>query len=229
MKKINYLQLLNLINLCLVSLPLLSVRAESKRETNSNSQDKIVFLEEFEPPGDAKPKDTGVGGSRNGLRCAAEEETIRALIPKGNFGLTLQKNPTVYLYLPQTSATQVVLAFQDEAGTQYARTFLPIETNENNIAGFSLPKDKITLKAGKNYQWKISIVCSEYLKPGDPTFTGWIQRVEATNIQEQLSNKTVEEQIQYFSKHGYWYDLLDRLARNSLNDWQQVLELELNN
>lgn len=89
MKKINYLQLLNIISLCLLSLPLVSVRAESKKETNSNSRDKIVFLEEFEPPGDAKPKDTGVGGSRNGLRCNTEEETIRALIPKENFGLTL--------------------------------------------------------------------------------------------------------------------------------------------
>lgn len=218
------------ISLCLVSLPILSVSAKSEQKdrTNSEPEEKIVFLDSFEPPGDDKPKNTGVGGSRNGLKCNPEEQPIRALMPKDNFGLTFQENPNIYLYLPQTSATQIVLAIQDEAGTQYARAFLPIETN-HNIASFALPQDKMTLTPGKNYQWKISVVCGEYVKPGDPAFTGWVQRVESIDTQKQLGFNTTEEQIKYFAQHGYWYDLLNAIAtENLLDNWQQILESELN-
>lgn len=216
-------------SLCLMSSVLVSVRAESKKEnTNTNSDQKIVFLDNFEPPGEGKPKDTGVGGSRDGKRCSAAQRPIRALMPKGNFGLTFQAQPNIYLYLPETSAKQVVLAVQDEAGTEYARTFLPIEIN-NNIASFALPQTKISLTPGKNYQWKISVICGEYLKPGDPTFSGWVQRVKSIDTQKQLGEKTANEQIQYLGQHGYWYDLLDAIARNSSDNWQQVLELGSNN
>ena len=207
-------------------------------QTQGDSKDKIVFIDEFDPPGDDKPKDTGAGGSRDGLRCNPDEQPIRALMPPGNFGLTTKAQPTIYLHLPQTSAKQVVIAIQNEAGKNYQRAFLPIETN-NNVASFSLSKNTINLELGRNYQWKVSVICGEHLKPGDPTFSGWIQRVEPTAIQKQLSDRTIEEQIQYFGEHGYWYDLLDAISlytkryplerqrsANALQDnWQQILEL----
>lgn len=229
MRKLNYFLRLKTIaiSLCLVLLPLLPVKAESEQSNkkDSDSEEKIVFLDGFEPPGDDKPKDTGAGGSRDGSRCDSEEQPISALMPKGNYGLTSKAQPNIYLYLPETSATQVVLAFQDEAGTEYARAFLPIEA-DNNVASFALPQDKMPLKAGKNYQWKISVVCGEYLKPGDPKFSGWVQRVEPTDTQKQLGLDTTEEQMRFLGEHGYWYDLLDAIALNpTLNDWQQVLEL----
>ncbi|MEM7591044.1 MAG: DUF928 domain-containing protein [Cyanobacteria bacterium P01_A01_bin.83] len=202
-----------------------SLFAESKTQptkNDSDSEEKIVFIDEFDPPGDDKPKDTGAGGSRDGLRCNPNEQPIHAIMPPGNFGLTTKVKPNIYLYLPQNSAKQVVLAIQNENKTIYERAFLPIETN-NNIASFSLPKNKLNLEADKNYQWKISVICSEHPKPGDPTFTGWIQRVEPTAIQKQLNNKTNQERIQYFAENGYWYDLLDAVA--SQNNWQQILEI----
>ena len=228
MKKLNHFLWLKSIafSLCLILLPLLSVKAELEQgeKKDSNSEEKIVFLDDFEPPGDDKPKDTGAGGSRDGSRCNTNEQPIRALMPQGNYGLTSKAQPNIYLYLPLTSAAQVVLAFQDEAGIEYARAFLPIETN-NNIASFALPKAQMPLKAGKNYQWKISVVCGEYLKPGDPTFTGWVQRVEPTDTQKQLV-ADINEQIRSLAEQGYWYDILDAIVNsNSSNGWQQVLEL----
>jgi len=218
-----------LFSFCLILLSLSSSRAESKPEkADSDSQEKIVFLDDFDPPGDDKPKDTRVGGSRDGARCNHNEQPIQALMPQGNFGLTLKEQPAIYFYLPQTPATQVVLAIQDEAGTEYNKAFLPIETN-NNIASFSLPKDKMTLKPGKNYQWKISVICGEHLKPGDPTFSGWVQRVEPTNTQKQLAANTNNEKIRTLAEQGYWYDMLDAIStNNSLANWQQIVELGSN-
>ena len=231
------------LSLCLISLPSLLVQAESEQndKEDTSSNEKIVFLDSFEPPGDDKPKDTGVGGSRNGAKCNANEQPIRALMPQGNYGLTSKAQPNIYLYLPQTSATQAVLSFQDEAGTKYARAFLPIET-DLDIASFALPKAKMPLQAGKNYQWKISIVCGEYLKPGDPTFTGWVQRVKSTDTQKQLGFDTTNEQIRSLAEQGYWYDMLDAISlyakqyplrrqrfanvtSNHLDIWQQIIDL----
>lgn len=208
MKSLICFQLLKniIIGACLILVPSALILAESQ-ETDSNSEEKseekIVFIDDFEPPGDDKPKDTGAGGSRDGKRCNVDEQPIRALMPQGNFGLTSKEQPNIYLHLPQTSAIQVVLAMQDEAGTEYARAFLPIEI-DRNIASFALPENKMSLQAGKNYQWKISVVCDEHLKPGDPTFTGWVQRVETTNARKQLNNKAPNEQIQYLGQYGYW-------------------------
>ena len=230
MKRLNYCQYLGnfTLSLCLTSLALSSVKAESKKEeTNSDSKKKIVFLDDFEPPGDDKPKDTGAGGSRDGAKCNTDEQPIRALMPKGNYGLTSKPQPNIYLHLPQTSAKQVVLAIQDEAGTEYERAFLPIETN-NNIASFSLTHNKMTLQADKNYQWKISVVCGEHLKPGDPIFTGWVQRVKPSNPNKLLDDNG--EQIRYLGEQGYWYDMLDAISlrqRSAIalqDNWQQVLE-----
>ncbi len=211
------------ISICILPLLWQPAFAETKTKptkTDSDSEEKIVFIDEFDPPGDDKPKDTGAGGSRDGLGCNPNEQPIRALMPPGNFGLTTKAQPTIYLYLPQTTAKQVVIAIQNENRTVYKRAFLPIEIN-NNIASFFLSKNIINLEAGKNYQWKISVICDEYLKPGDPTFSGWLQRVEPTTIDKQLNNKNSNEQIQYFAEHGYWYDLLDVISLH--NNWQQVL------
>ena len=212
-----------LIAIYILSLLGRSVKAELEIKpikNDSDSEEKIVFNDDFDPPGDDKPKDTGAGGSRDGLRCNPDEQPIRAIMPPGNFGLTTKAQQNIYLHLPETSARQVVLAIQNENKTIYERSFLPIETN-NNIASFSLPKNQLNLEAGKNYQWKISVICGEYSKPGDPTFTGWIQRVEPTAIQKQLSNKTSKEQIQYLAENGYWYDLMDKIYLQ--NNWQKIL------
>lgn len=189
----------------LLALP---AQAESKLENKSASLPKqLVFQENFNPPGDGKPKDTSSGGSRDGLRCSQNEQSIQPLMPKRNYGLTLSERPAIFVYIPETSARKIVLAFRAETG-DYKRAFLPITTRAG-IVSFTLPDQESPLAVGKNYQWSVVVVCGETVQPDDPVVSGWVQRVaRSPQIESELRQKTAIEQAMWYSANGYWYDLL---------------------
>lgn len=197
-----------------------STRAESIPRTNLP---KPTIQAKFKPPKTSKPKDTSGAGSRDGLRCA-NEGTIQALMPRGNFGLTYEERPSIYIKLPrQTKAQRVVIAFQDEARKSYQRAFLPI--NSGGIVRFSLPSDQKALVPGQNYQWSLAVVCGNSLQPDDPIFQGWVQRVELTpSVEKQLKQKSIIGQITWFAEEGFWYDMLDRIIKARL---QRPLDAQL--
>ncbi|MBW4505924.1 MAG: DUF928 domain-containing protein [Scytonematopsis contorta HA4267-MV1] len=171
--------------------------------------DSIVFRANFDPPGDPEPKKgTSGGGSRDGSRCLASEQPIKPLMPKRNFGLTFEEHPSVFVYLPKTSAKRALLVFKDETGKYYEKTFIPI-TNSGGIVSFTQPKDKPPLSVGKNYQWSVVIICGSNVQPDDPTFNGWVQRVEKTSeINRELSEKNAIWKAKWYGERGYWYDML---------------------
>ncbi len=212
----------------------LPAQAQLELETRSSTlPERLVFQENFDPPGDGEPKDSSGAGSRDGLRCSPEEQQIRPLMPKRNYGLTLQERPSILVDLPKTSAQQVVLTLQDEAGEYYERAFLPI-TNAAGIVSFTLPDQKSPLAVGKNYQWSLVVVCGETVQPDDPIFRGWVQRVARTSeLESELGQKSVIEQAALYGAKGYWYDMLMVMAqaRRSHPDdtqltalWRNLLE-----
>ncbi|MEH2324663.1 MAG: DUF928 domain-containing protein [Nostoc sp.] len=180
---------------------------------------QFVFQETFEPPGEPKPKSETVGaGSRDGLRCSENEQPIKPLMPKHNFGLTFQDHPPVFISLPKTSAQKVVLTFKDETGNYYERTFLPITTN-GGIVSFTQPKDKTPLTVGKNYEWSLVVVCGKTVQPDDPTFKGWVQRVaKTTKVDKELSQLTTISQANWYAQRGYWYEMLMTIEKANKAD-----------
>lgn len=214
--------------------PSLPTHAQSKLGIRSASiPQRIIFQENFEPPGEGEPQDTSGAGSRDGLRCSQDEQPIRPLMPKRNYGLTLEEHPSIFVDLPETSARQVVLTFQDETGESYERAFLPI-ADRTGIVSFTLPADKPPLAVGKNYQWSLVVVCGETVQPDDPIFRGWVQRVaRSPELERTLAQKPAIEQAVWYAEQGYWYDLLAVMAqarRSHPNDanltklWQDVLD-----
>ncbi|GAB4525542.1 MAG: hypothetical protein Tsb0014_05010 [Pleurocapsa sp.] len=220
-----------IINLCLCfSVANYSVEAQSNDVKNPTLEREIYF----EPPEDGDTPETVGGGTRdpNQLRCSAEESNIQGIMPPGNYGLTSQEHPTVFFYLPQTSAKQVVLAFQDETEDYHQVAFLSIP-QDSKIVKFNLGKDRPPLEAGKLYKWKLALVCGEMPDVEDPKLEGWVKRVNLNTIETNLDNKTALERADWYAKHGYWYDLLVEIEKakninsedNTLNSaWQSLLE-----
>ena len=211
----NYL--LAFLTICLfleiLLIPGLPAKAQSELKTRSYTSQRIIFKEDFDPPGNGGPKDSTGAGSRGGQKCSQNEQQIRALMPKRNYGLTLEERPSIFVDLPKTSAKQVVLAFQDETGKFYQRAVLPITTNAR-IVDFSLPVEKQALVVGKNYQWSLVVVCGQSVQPDDPMLRGWVQRVARTpQLERELRQKSVIEQAMWYGESGYWYDILKVLAQ----------------
>ena len=207
------LRFLNLSLLSIIAIYALPTQAQSRLGSNANSLSKeIVFQDAFEPPGEPEPKETKGSGSRDGGKCSPSEQKIKPLMPKRNYGLTLQKLPPVFVNLPKTKARKVMLSFRDEAGEYYQRAFLPITAN--GIVNFSLPEDKPALKVGKNYQWSLVVVCGNTVQPDDPTFQGWVQRVEPTSqIERELTGKTAVEKAKWYANRGYWYEMVGEIQQ----------------
>lgn len=208
---------LNLGLFIAISIYTLPAQAQSRLGNNGNSyKEDIVFLESFQPPGEPEPKDTKGSGSRDGDKCSAQEQAIKPLMPKRNYGLTLQKLPSVFIRLPKTKARKVMLSFRDEAGKYYQRAFLPI--TDHGVVNFSLPEDKPALSIGKNYQWSLVVVCGNTVQPDDPTFQGWVQRVERTSqIDRELTGKSAVEKAKWYAQRGYWYEMLGEIEQARKN------------
>ncbi|BAY84328.1 hypothetical protein NIES267_38240 [Calothrix parasitica NIES-267] len=205
--------------------------AQSKFPIKDNSlTSEIVFQDSLEPPGEPEPKDTKGSGSRDPKKCSNEAKDIKALMPESNYGLTFQKLPSIFLRLPKTKARKVMLSFRDLKGKYYQRAFLPI--NANSIVSFSLPEDKPALTIGRNYQWSLVVVCGDTVQPDDPTFQGWVQRVERTpRVDKELIGKTAVEKAKWYGKKGYWYEMIEAIEqarKTQPNDLKLSADLQKN-
>ena len=206
----SWLYLLKILSLSLFLQPNMVVLSQTN-EINPDIKNISIPLDiQFTPPPGGEPPDTSGAGSRNPnqLRCSPSQQQIKPLMPKGNYGLTLQEHPAIYIELPQTSAKQVVLAFQDETEEYHETVFLPIQnTNSHTFVSFKLPPDKPPLTPGKHYKWKLSFVCGEIPDVEDPTLEGWVKRVQPNSRSNQLGKDAIK-QAQWYARNGYWYDLL---------------------
>jgi hypothetical protein len=58
----------------------LSTQVKSELETiNTFFPEKMIFTENFDPPGKGKPKDTFGAGSRGRLKCYQEDSSIQGI------------------------------------------------------------------------------------------------------------------------------------------------------
>ncbi len=191
----------------------------------------------FEPPGDRAPKQANGGASRNGGQCpsdAAEtSKSLTPLIPGTNLGLTIAERPTLFAYIPATSAKQVFFSIQEESGKHLYQTMLPLPASAGAI-GIPLPKEAPPLQVGKNYLWSVVMVCGEELEPDSPMASGWIRRTEArAAVSDRTEAGATLEAAAELAEAGIWYDTLAALAQLRRSqpenaeitaNWQELLQ-----
>lgn len=173
------------------------------------------FVANFQPPGDGRPKKTRGAGARDGLRCNSDGPAMQAIMPEENYGLTFQERPGVWIDFGGTFVPQVLLVFRDELGQTLARNLIPVHA-ETSVRYFALAETSSPLVMGKNYQWSLLVACDGTINPTHPIFSGWVQRVAATPASTAvLQQQSMIEQINWYARHGYWYDAVATL-RNGL-------------
>lgn len=167
----------------------------------------------FKPTGTGEPPTTRGAGSRNDRACSQDNITqpltLTALVPSDNFGLTWSERPTLWVYLPKTSARQIVLSIREDNSRSHSQRFLSI-TGEAGILGIQLDQNAPVLAVGKSYQWAVVLVCGDRPSPNDPFVTAWIQRVVPGAVFSQQQS-TVERAARY-GEQGVWYDALSALV-----------------
>ncbi|MBD2436780.1 DUF928 domain-containing protein [Nostoc sp. FACHB-110] len=169
------------------------------------------------------------GGASRGLSCVPKNQPLKALLPKSNIGLTTLDNPTLYLFIPQTPASEIELIIQDEnAQIVYQQSYKP--STQAGIVGLSLPPN--TISVGKKYQWTLAIICDSQDRSLDSIIEGKTQRVANPGLMKKLEQATLHERLHLYAEAGIWYDVLDTLVKlryanpNDLQlkiDWQDLL------
>lgn len=189
---------------------------EGKNQIPTRPSDKAqnpVSQVLFKPSGSGNPPPTRGAGSRNDRHCsqdiAPQPLVLTALVPSNQLGLTWAERPTVWIYLPKTSARQMVLSVKLEGSRQLFQRFLPI-TGEPGILGIPFAENSPPLEVGKSYQWAVVLICGDRPSPNDPFVTAWVQRVAPSH---PLKNQqSVLERAVRYGEQGVWYDALTALA-----------------
>lgn len=196
--------------------------------THAQSQQKQLNLPKRGLPG----RRTGAG--TRGL-CTNIEQPLTALIPLNNLGLTTEKYPTFFWFIPPTPARTAEFVLKDENSNQIYKTTFAIN-GQPGVISLKLP-DSATLPpltTNKNYSWTFSLICN----PNNPLAVdyvrGWVQRIEpSAALSNQLAKATPRDRPSLLAEAGVWNDTLSSLSelrrsnpkdKSLVTDWESLLK-----
>jgi hypothetical protein len=200
---------------------------------------------------------SGGGGTRG--QCFKNQQNqeakmpLTALMPRNpltnrpvNQTLTVAANPTVFVYVPETttlSTENLVFAefsvYDDQDNEVYQTTFpLPTVLSSDvssspvstpGIVKLSLPAN-VSLETGNNYRWVFQLVCEK--ANADPVFGQYVEgRIQRTELSPDLKTKIEEatplEQAQLYAKAKIWSETLmlaAQLRSSQPAEWEKLLK-----
>lgn len=205
--------------------------------TPSSLSNKLPAQWEFRPPRtQGEPVNTVSGGTRGG--CNQGEGSPVALVPASKTGTTVAEYPTVFWYMPPTSASRVEFLLKDAKDNEVYRVRYTLAksvrdrqaTETSGASAFSQGVGVIDtpgimsltlptfaslspLEIGQDYYWALSLLCDPDDRSGDTVVYGGIRRVEPNpNLALRVSQATPEERVALYADARLWYDTLNTLV-----------------
>jgi hypothetical protein len=140
-----------------------------------------------------------------------ENKSVKAIIPVTNIGLTVKPHPSIFVYLPKTSAERGFFSIQDEESNYFYQTSITLP-KQSGVVEVPLSSEIPALEIGKNYKWSLAMICHQYLEADSPFVTGWIRRVEPNNSIASISPSQVSlDTVTKLAANGVWYDTVANL------------------
>lgn len=172
-----------------------------------------------------------VGGGTRG-ECVASSQSLVALNPVNNLGVTASDRPTVYVSMqPSDETFPVEFSLRDTDGqTVYETSFET--TKHKSFVGVQLPEK--VLKAGQDYQWYFSAICDPDDRSQNVVLSGWLRRETsqtAMNADASLSSRLA--QVKTYQAAGLWNDAIAAMVElrqtyprdnTVLLQWKQLLQ-----
>jgi len=218
------------------------VQAQSSPSSLSNNLANRGTIS-FRPPrgpGPGAPVNTIAGGTRGA--CEKGEESPYALVPASGIGETAAEYPTVFWYMPQTSASMVEFVLQDAYGNNVYTTTYPLAKSADvvvgapGVMGLTIPAlaNLSPLEIGQQYHWQLTLICSPLDRSSDIVVEGKIKRVALDPIlARRVQLATPQQRVALYAKAGLWHEALStivELQRDRPNDanlaatWDNLLE-----
>jgi hypothetical protein len=191
---------------------------------------------DFKPPKVGAPENRKGGASR-GSSCSSNRNSLKALLPVSNLGLTVEKYPTFFVYIPpiSTQLAEFELHEGNANSTVIYKTRFTVPTTPG-IFTFSLPNNNTLqpLEIGKNYHWFFSIICDPQDRSEDIYVEGWVQRIQPSlTLANQLEKAAPRDRPALYAEAGIWHETIRTLAElrysrpqdsTLLADWEELLK-----
>lgn len=228
---------------CLVSpLPTYSQPTNSASNTPS-LQDMLEFNLDLSGRGSPRSGNRTGGASRSLCGESQSGESLFALIPDTNVGLTVEEHPTFWFYVPDGAKKfhSMKFALWSDQGEKVYETTYPVTNILPGVMSIALPPTTPALKENQYYNWIFTVYCEDPQQASirtDPKrvrVRGFIQRVPVTAELQQGLNRalTPRDRAVVLARNGIWFDsltLIGNLRRTqSANyalamDWSNLLE-----
>ncbi|AFZ23097.1 protein of unknown function (DUF928) [Cylindrospermum stagnale PCC 7417] len=185
--------------------------------------------------------------------CPAVENPLRALVPfqerdltsqlsKASmsttpmdvWGLTTNKYPTFWFYVPYTTeipGASAEFVLQDSEENEVYQSTVSLRAKPG-IISVTLPSTALPLEINKNYRWFFKVSCSGQ-KSIPIHVEGDIQRVQLNvSLEKQLATAQQRDKVSIYTDNGIWFDALTLLAQlrqaspnnaSLISDWQSLL------
>ncbi len=199
------------------------------------------------PPGEEQPDKTAGAGTRDGVSCSqsaaiqgvksiSDRSKFTAIAPYYNsnygaqiiYGGTTKEHPTFWVNLPKTSAQKAILMVKQGSDAPWSQLLPHWQqtirlSGKSGITEIELSKNAPPLEIGKNYQWKVVLVCGNSPNLNDPEITAGIKRIDRSQIGNNLPTTELDKAALYARK-GIWYDALDIVLaeKSSWNNWNDI-------
>ncbi|MGF1492923.1 MAG: DUF928 domain-containing protein [Microcoleaceae cyanobacterium] len=164
----------------------------------------------FIPPKAGAPRTSVGAGTRSPFPVVEQQgRSVMPVLPKAQIGSTVSSHPSLFVYVPESSARRVFFSIKDESGMQHHQARLQLPQG-SGIAKVTVPETAPPLEIGKKYVWFLVFIGEEQLKPDSPMITGWIERREPMN---DLTGLVSLDYAADLGRAGLWYDMIAVLAR----------------
>ncbi|RCJ19646.1 hypothetical protein A6770_05755 [Nostoc minutum NIES-26] len=189
----------------------------------------------FKPPKVDAPENRRGGASR-GDNCSLSSKSIKALLPANNLGLTVEKYPTFFVYIPPTSSHVVEFELHEGSKNQVVYKTRFIAPDNAGVVSLSLPNNKTVepLQIGKNYRWFFSVICNPEDSSENLLVQGWVQRIQpSATLVSQLQKAAPRDRPRIYAEAGIWHETLTTLADlrysnpqdlSLVTDWKELLK-----
>ncbi len=162
-----------------------------------------------------KPGRTQPAGSRGSTGCYDGTLAPKGLLPKSNNGLTVNQTPTLFFYIPATTAKTAEFILSDPAGQSVYQLTVQM-SGKPGFFTLQLPAQAANnsplLTTGKPYGWSLALICNSDDREEDVVVRGRLQRVEPSATLAQGKPGVSRDRLRAYGQAGIWHDWLSTLV-----------------
>ncbi len=188
---------------------------ESSTQSGSTQQESPPTVTFEPPPGQDAPETTTAGGKRIRPLCPGDSVAtgipLIPLAPANRFGLTIASHPTIFVYVPATSARVAEFHIKNTNDETVYRDTIALP-RQPQLLSITLPPTVEALEPGRDYRWTFSLMCDPSNRQQDRSVAAWIHRIRLSpDRTARLEEVEPERRALVYARSGIWYDALERL------------------